>query len=182
MRDGMSTAKTNKMKSSITGWDRVSYGVAPNEKNRPSCKNGISPPTWQCYDWNIPSSHHQRPLLHFLVFCLSTIQQGPNLMTKQRMKSKNIPRWTMHIDMCHHKHFTALYHHTVHIYCCVGQLEMQTWQGCSRKSKGGSPKTNINLPLRNTDIHTSFMIIWPAAVKHCCSVTKCSSASGVNTG
>lgn len=33
MRDGTSSAKTNKMKSSITPWDRVSYGAVLNEEN-----------------------------------------------------------------------------------------------------------------------------------------------------
>lgn len=35
MRDGTSSAKTNKMKSSITPRDRVSYGADLNEENRP---------------------------------------------------------------------------------------------------------------------------------------------------
>lgn len=38
MRDGTSIAKTNKMRSSITPWGRVSYGAAPNEENRPDRK------------------------------------------------------------------------------------------------------------------------------------------------
>lgn len=50
MRDGTSNAKTNKMKSSITRWDQVSYRAAPNEENRPGHKNGSLPPAWQSYD------------------------------------------------------------------------------------------------------------------------------------
>lgn len=37
----MSTAKTNKVKSSITPWNQVSYRAAPNEKNRPVHKNAV---------------------------------------------------------------------------------------------------------------------------------------------
>lgn len=50
MRDGMSTAKTNKMKSSIMPWNQVSYRAALNEKNRSGHRNGGLPRAWQSYD------------------------------------------------------------------------------------------------------------------------------------
>lgn len=98
MRDGMSTAKTNKMKNSITPWNRVSYRAAPNEKNRPGHKNGSLPPTWQSYDW--------QDILAFLLrtttdpFCTSLFPTPPLFRKEQIWKpnSWGFQSWTLICD------------------------------------------------------------------------------------
>lgn len=53
----MSTAKTNRMKSSITHWNQIS-SKAPDEENRPCHKTCRLPPVWQSYEWqDIPTFH-----------------------------------------------------------------------------------------------------------------------------
>lgn len=164
MKDGMSTAKTNKMKSSITPWNQVSLRSPKWEKQAWPQKQQFTSSLaelWLTRHSRIPSLHHQRALLHVHVSHPSTVQKQTNLITKQRSKSKNTLVWTWHVRLVkpsgdmwhpmlcsleHHKHFTALQQHCRPLkiqygaripLSCVGQLGVWTWQGCKRKSQRG---------------------------------------------
>lgn len=149
MRDGMSTAKTNKMKSSLTLWNQVSYQAALNEKNRPGRRNTSLPQACRVMtDKTLLHFFSATPLLTpsaLLLFSIFPLFRKQN-WKQIRGRKVNIFQCESLTDMWHpmlcslghHKHFLHVEH--IDTLFCVGQVKTEIWHGCWRKSYRGHRK------------------------------------------